>query len=169
MLPTKDRFKLSTIRAREKVISIPSGFGVQLTTSLASELDAGFGVGHNNNDEDEDDEDDWKPPHDPTSEKLPRLPIYHPAFKLTEKITHKTLKVFETFIKHSGYEDDEANHLLAEVRAHSRIPYGDAVRIGLIGDAGVGKSSTINSLLGVANLTVEVSLADSYALQIIHD
>jgi F0F1-type ATP synthase beta subunit len=108
-------------------------------------------------DEDDDMDDDEVPPHNPASEQLPKLPIFHPAFELTEKTTKETLQIVEAYIKDSGYKDSEATHLLEEIKRRSRIPYGDAVRIGLIGDAGVGKSSTINSLLGIANLTVEVS------------
>lgn len=64
--------------------------------------------------------------------------------------------VIKDVIKSSGYRDAEAIHILREILTHEKIPYGDAVRIGLIGDAGVGKSSVINSVLGKSNLTLEV-------------
>lgn len=94
-------------------------------------------------------------------ETRPHLPIYHPAFNLTENTAGKTLDVFKRFLKKSDYSDEEAKHLLKEINTHIKIPYGDAVRIGLIGDAGVGKSSAINSILGVANLTCEGDDGDS--------
>jgi hypothetical protein len=112
-------------------------------------------------DEDDDEDVDDVPPHDPTSEALPRLPVYHPGFGLSEQTAKQVLDVFKRFLTKSNYSDDEAKHLLSEVNYHNKIPYGDSVRIGLIGDAGVGKSSAINSILGVANLTVEGDDGDS--------
>ncbi|KAF1998322.1 hypothetical protein P154DRAFT_621882 [Amniculicola lignicola CBS 123094] len=120
----------------------------------ASEMGTDFPE-EDGDDADEGDENMCVKPHKPELETLPRLPIYHPAFALAEETAQRTLKTFIAYIKGSGYEDDEAIHLLQELQQRSHIPYGNAVRIGLIGEAGVGKSSTINSILGVANLTVE--------------
>lgn len=68
------------------------------------------------------------------------------------------LKVFESFLENCGYSDLEVKHLKKEVSEYRKISYGHGVRIGLIGDAGVGKSSLINSILGIPNVTAEVSL-----------
>ncbi|KAF2651015.1 hypothetical protein K491DRAFT_782176 [Lophiostoma macrostomum CBS 122681] len=106
-------------------------------------------------DEDDGMDDEFVPPHDPASEPLPKLPTYHPGFDLAGKITKETLQVIEAYIRRSGYTDNEATHLLEEIKSHSCIPYDGPMRIGLVGDAGVGKSSTINSLLGITGLAEE--------------
>lgn len=48
----------------------------------------------------EDDGDDENLPqkHDPSSEALPRLPIYHPAFKLAEQAIPTIIQVLHEFI-----------------------------------------------------------------------
>lgn len=114
-------------------------------------------------DSDSDDGEEEVPPHDPNSQTRPRLPIYHPGFKLTEDITQMILKVFTKFIATSmknGYKDEEANRLRDEIIRKMKINYQDAVRLAVAGDTGVGKSALLNALLGVLNLTIEVCCED---------
>lgn len=106
-----------------------------------------------------DDEEDEIPPHDPDSQVRPRLPIYHPGFKLTEDISQRVLETFVRFIAKSvqeGYKDKEAIHLRKDIIEKKTIKYQDAVRLAVAGDTGVGKSALLNALLGVLNLTIEV-------------
>lgn len=115
-----------------------------------------------NDDDDDDEEDDVDTVHDPATETLPRLPIYHPAYKLVEKAVPAALNVLSDFILDNGYIDLEVQHLLDEIKALLKIPYGQAVRLGLVGDTGVGKSAVLNGLLGIPNLTAEVSLYSNF-------
>jgi hypothetical protein len=108
---------------------------------------------------DDDDREDEVPPLDPHSQKRPRLPIYHPGFKLTEKLALGTLSIFAAFIKQAkknGYEDDELSYLSKQIEGSSTIPYQDAVKLAVSGDTGAGKSALLNAILGVPNLTIEV-------------
>ncbi|ORY12845.1 hypothetical protein BCR34DRAFT_624118 [Clohesyomyces aquaticus] len=112
-------------------------------------------------DDDDEEDDDCVPAHDPAMEIKPRLPIYHPAFKIVGDMVKQLLTSLEEYIINSGYTDEAAKHILSEIKAHFRISYGDNVRVGFIGNAGVGKSSLINSLLGVPNLALEADEGDS--------
>jgi ribosome biogenesis GTPase A len=107
-------------------------------------------------DTDGDDGDDEIPPYDPATERFPMLPIYHPAFQQAEELTHSIIRGFQEFIATSNYKDDEIKYLLRELEELEHPKYPTALRIGLIGDSGVGKSSLINSLLGVESIAPQV-------------
>jgi maltoporin len=115
-----------------------------------------------NDDEDggsDSDDEDRVPAHDPNSQTRPKLPIYHPGFKLTEEITQNVLRTFTQFIVQSindGYTDPEATHLRDEIISKKTMKNETAVRLAVAGDTGVGKSALLNALLGVLNLTIEV-------------
>jgi hypothetical protein len=109
--------------------------------------------------DDDDDGEDEVRPLDPHTQKRPKLPIYHPGFKLTEEVTRGMLSIFVEFFQQArkaGYHDDETRHLLNEVMKSKIIPYQDAVKLAVAGDTGAGKSALLNAILGVLNLTIEV-------------
>jgi len=56
-----------------------------------------------------------------------------------------------------GYKDEEAQRLRTEIIRKNNINYQESVRLAVAGDTGVGKSALLNALLGVLNLTIEVS------------
>jgi len=56
-----------------------------------------------------------------------------------------------------GYKDEEAQRLRTEIIRKKNINYQESVRLAVAGDTGVGKSALLNALLGVLNLTIEVS------------
>ncbi|KAH7083176.1 hypothetical protein BKA63DRAFT_584450 [Paraphoma chrysanthemicola] len=122
----------------------------------ASEMDTD--ASDDDDDADSDDLDDDVRPIDPNSQKRPKLPIYHPGFALTEKITLDTLNTFIKFFtqaRDDGYKDNELIQLWNEIVKGRVIPYQNAVRLAVAGDTGVGKSALMNAILGVLNLTIE--------------
>jgi hypothetical protein len=143
---------------RKGITLNPSGAHFTNSTT-ASEMDSDC-----SDDEDEavnDEDDDEVPPFDPNSQERPKLPIYHPGFKLTEELALGTLQVFADFLKvtrANGYHDEEAAHLWNEIMRSIKIPYRDAVKLAVAGETGAGKSALLNALLGVLNLTIEVRI-----------
>lgn len=112
-------------------------------------------------DDSSDDSDDRVPAYDPDQQNRPKLPLYHPGFKLTESTATNILSTIVQYITksiRSGYDDDaEATHLRKEILRNNKIPYQEVVRMSVAGDTGAGKSALLNALLGVVNLNVEVS------------
>ncbi|KAI4944142.1 hypothetical protein J4E91_008997 [Alternaria rosae] len=109
-------------------------------------------------DDDSDDSDDRVPAYDPDQQNRPKLPLYHPGFKLTESTATNILSTIVQYITksiRSGYDDAEATHLRKEVLRNNKIPYQEVVRMSVAGDTGAGKSALLNALLGVVNLNVE--------------
>jgi hypothetical protein len=133
----------------------------ELTICLASEMDSDS-VDDNddeNDDSDSDTEGDRVAPHDPDAQDRPKLPIYHPGFKLTEEIAQKILTTFYTYITetvNNGYKDEEANHLREQIVTGKKIKYQEAVKLAVAGDTGAGKSALLNAILGIINLNIEV-------------
>lgn len=107
----------------------------------------------------EDDGNDLVPAHDPDSEPLPDLPMYHPSLKEVEILSSQLISEFQYFISNSPYKDEETDYLLEESKVLEHPPHESHVlRIALIGDAGQGKSSLLNSMLGQENLAIHVSM-----------
>jgi hypothetical protein len=125
---------------------------------VASEMDSD--ASDSDEEPSDDDEADEVRPFDPNLQDRPKLPIYHPGFKLTEELALNILKGFRDFIRQAqkdGYTDDEASYLWSEVMKSNKIPYRDAVKVAVAGETGAGKSALLNAILGVLNLTIEVS------------
>ncbi|KAF2830583.1 hypothetical protein CC86DRAFT_378861 [Ophiobolus disseminans] len=99
-----------------------------------------YELGTDINAEDEEDDEDLYIKHDPNSEELPHLPIYHPAYKIAERPVPEVLQVFYDFIQAHPYSDAEVQHLLNEIEQQLKIPYGNQLKIGLVGEAGAGKA-----------------------------
>lgn len=113
-----------------------------------------------NNDEDdlEDGGNEIVEKHNPDSEPLPDLPMYHPAVREVEVLCYVIVSGLEQFLEHSTYKDSETEYLLKESKELEHTPHERHIlRIALVGDAGQGKSSLLNSMLGYANLAIQVS------------
>jgi hypothetical protein len=112
-----------------------------------------------NDDDCYDDGEDLVSPHDPDSEPLPDLPIYHPAVKHVETLSAELVERFRDSLANSSYRDDETEYLLEQVAELEHPPHESTItRIGLVGDDGQGKSSLLNSILGYDNLAIHVGL-----------
>lgn len=115
--------------------------------------------------EDEDSDNEQDPaevaPYDPTQQRRPKLPIYHPGFQQAEEDAQKILRVFMDFLKvakNRGVGGEEATYLWNQIIDNRDILYQDEIRIAVTGDTGSGKSATTNALLG-EDLTPEVIMA----------
>jgi hypothetical protein len=115
-------------------------------------------VPNDGEDDFEDDDDDIVPAHDPDTEPLPDLPMYHPSVKEVESLSSQLISEFQYFIGNSTYKDEETEYLLEESKVLEHPPHESHIlRIALVGDAGQGKSSLLNSMLGQENLAIHVS------------
>ncbi|XPS69350.1 hypothetical protein M3J09_001626 [Ascochyta lentis] len=119
-------------------------------------------VSDDDEDDFEDDSEDLVPAHDPDSEPLPDLPMYHPSVKEVETLSSQLISEFQYFIQNAEYRDDETDYLLEQSKELEHPPHESHVlRIALIGDAGQGKSSLLNSMLGQENLAIHAADGNS--------
>lgn len=102
----------------------------------------------------EDEDEEFK--HDPNNEETPRSPLSHPGFALAEEYSNKLVNILKEIILNSNHAGAKAEYLLEELDSHEQPEYGDEVKIGVLGDSSVGKSSLINSILGTEDITVLV-------------
>jgi hypothetical protein len=94
-------------------------------------------VPNDGEDDFEDDDDDIVPAHDPDTEPLPDLPMYHPSVKEVESLSSQLISEFQYFIGNSTYKDDETEYLLEESKVLEHPPHESHIlRIALVGDAG---------------------------------
>jgi hypothetical protein len=126
----------------------------------ASELDSDIDsdAGHSDS-YDEEDKEDRIEPYDPDNQDRPKLPIYHPGFKLTAKMAQdvvSTIIQYITMAIRSGYSDEEVIHLRNAMVKSKEISNQEVVRLAVAGDTGAGKSALLNAILGVLNLNIEV-------------
>jgi predicted GTPase len=84
--------------------------------------------------------------------------MYHPSVKEVELLSSQLVSEFQYHIGNSDYKDDEFDYLLEQSKVLEHPPHESHIlRIALIGDAGQGKSSLLNSMLGQENLAIHVS------------
>ncbi|UPX15327.1 uncharacterized protein EKO05_0005776 [Ascochyta rabiei] len=88
--------------------------------------------------------------------------MYHPSVKEVERLSSQLISEFQYFIKNAAYQDEETEYLLEESKVLEHPPHESHVlRIALVGDAGQGKSSLLNSMLGQENLAIHAADGNS--------
>ncbi|KAF2116450.1 hypothetical protein BDV96DRAFT_52664 [Lophiotrema nucula] len=112
-------------------------------------------------DESDDDDDEEDIRHDPSNEPMPRVPTTHPAFTLAEKIGHEVAELLWAVMDKSGQTDPDLKNIQVELEKNQDPKYGTNLRVGLIGNSGVGKSSVANSSVGIENLSISADDGDS--------
>ncbi|KAK3082167.1 hypothetical protein LTS18_000097 [Coniosporium uncinatum] len=93
-----------------------------------------------------------KTKYNPDTEPLPQGGMYGKHFKDAEAKATELVGSLYGFIRNSQYRDDEIAKLQDELKAIEFPQYPADVRVAVIGNSGVGKSSLINSVLGVDKL-----------------
>ena len=78
-------------------------------------------------------------PYNCYNEELPNLPAYHPSFANVEEICGELFAGAAQIFEDSDYQDGYTETLHAKIKKHRSIAYPPALKIGLMGDSGVGK------------------------------
>ncbi|KAF2116374.1 hypothetical protein BDV96DRAFT_51219 [Lophiotrema nucula] len=102
--------------------------------------------------------------HDPKSEPRPALPIYHSAFAKVEDSSARLVRDLSTHISHNVDPDAESSYMLERLSAVEVPDYPKPTVIGLVGDAGVGKSSTINSAFCMEDISLTTGSGEAGTL-----
>ena len=81
-------------------------------------------------------------PYDPSTERRPEMPAYHPAFASVEQLCEEIPKGAMEILQKSQYKDAETERMLNQISEHQNVKRAPARRVGMIGDSGVGKRWT---------------------------
>jgi len=111
-------------------------------------------------DDDDDEETEWDPDfnrHDAESEALPPCEAYHPSFERGVEIYKRLFDEFPTE-EVLLLKQERLGLLCSEIEKLRPIPEPEPLRIALLGEAGRGKTSLLNSLVDRMDLARTVSL-----------
>ena len=78
-------------------------------------------------------------PYTAYNEELPNLAAYHPSFANVEDICEELFAGAAQIFENSDYQDGYTESLHAKIKKHRSIEYPPAMKIGFMGDSGVGK------------------------------
>lgn len=95
---------------------------------------------------------DRTPGHDAATENMPKCPIYHPSYPKIQCCIDEMYDLLQTPLEESTYSDGNVKGLQEELRKRRISAYPSKVCVGLVGDMGAGKSSLLNSILGVGTV-----------------
>lgn len=89
-------------------------------------------------------------------EAMPELASNDPLFHEIEQLHRRVIEPITKVMQEVETEDREIKYLYKELTRVTTIKHSDTLTVGLVGDAGVGKSSFVNALLGQDDLTLVV-------------
>ncbi|CAO2655790.1 Nn.00g045930.m01.CDS01 [Neocucurbitaria sp. VM-36] len=90
--------------------------------------------------------------YDPTCEKLPPLPQYMSEFSEAEGIVTDLVRQVHQCVLQDPDQDAESTYMRERLSGVEKPAYSPPLVIGILGNSGVGKSTLINSILGVDGL-----------------
>lgn len=88
---------------------------------------------------------------------MPKHVVFDKDFKQVGQDLSNRARKLKELVKQSGCENDRVKGCLEKAEMLEKIPDPTPKKIALVGDAGVGKSSLVNSLVGIPKLAKAVS------------
>lgn len=109
------------------------------------------------------------PAHYVSEADRPQLGIYHPSFKAAERSVSKICDEFNgkyEALKKQGYYNKEIENILVSIMARSvpKLHYPPVAPVACLGASGVGKSTSINSILGQQDMAPKVRASEPFVL-----
>jgi len=86
-------------------------------------------------------------------EALPKMPSSLPEYAKAERLVSEAIDIVANELETVDARGQEIDTLLAEIQKHKIITPQESIKVGLVGDAGHGKSSFLGALLGHPGLT----------------
>ena len=108
-------------------------------------------------DEEDIDFEDSVAPYLADKEPMPPSPIYHPAFSVLRRGVERLIELLEHPLETNRYRDPNVHGMVKELEDRREPRSLEPVRIALVGDMATGKSSLLNSILGVGMIARRVS------------
>nr|POF17707.1 hypothetical protein CFP56_13119 [Quercus suber] len=172
--PEPDNAQEPSMSTRKKLVSTQGkgGFTYQNNTSMLTNRGGGEDVDmdenneHNDNTDDDDDDDDDDPDtdseherrfqqnrnHDPSQERLPLHPAFDQAVPgIKSRLISSVEQVLSTLELYSP-DNRDLRAMLEWAKENVQEVEVPKKRFGFVGDTGMGKSATINSITGIAGL-----------------
>lgn len=97
--------------------------------------------------------------HDPNDEPKPELPMFHEGAHRAEAAAYDTNQRLQDLFTHTTHHDEQFTNILRMLMDKKRPRYEvSTMRVMVDGEAGKGKSFSINNILRYLGLSVQVCL-----------
>lgn len=93
-------------------------------------------------------------------EMRPNLPRHHEAFTKAQSLNEHRIRMHMDALEPLRNQSSEIESLSTTLHSLLTIEYGPPTKVALVGDAGTGKSTFLNCLLGKKGLALTVSYSD---------